>query len=341
MPMERLERVSYNVGKVVINLACVCFFFGAGTAGAAEQESGFTDVDSAHWGYEAITWAKEQGIVDGYPDGTFKPDQSVGQTEFLAMLIRSYQPKDFSDQSSDGDWRTPYIQYGFKMGWAGSYITPPSSKLSGTVKPEISEPRMYVAKLITNASGRNYDFEDSIQYLLDSGLAEGKTDKTAAGFQGNDLLTRAEAVTFIKNVKSKLDMLYPSPTSSHAYDPKTTKLSPFEVFPLDVKHPDEFTSFSDITFKTPSAGYNLIHEPTYTITGSAQKAVGENLNVSIEFWDSGVFVPVKNLKATMTNRELKTPIELPKKGVYRISLFSKQEKIAEDILFATFYVEWN
>lgn len=94
-------------------------------------------------------------------------------------------------------------------------------KLSQTPEPEIFMPRKYAAKLIANASGRNYDFDDSIQYLLDSGLSEGKTDPTVPGFRGDDLLTRAEAVTFIQHVRSKLDSLYPSSESIHEYDPAT------------------------------------------------------------------------------------------------------------------------
>ncbi|MCM3271034.1 S-layer homology domain-containing protein [Paenibacillus elgii] len=223
--------------------------------GASANGSEFKDVSPDQWGYETISWARENGIVDGYPDGTFKPEQSVGQTEFLAMLIRAYKPKGFSEQSSDNDWRTPYIQYGFKMGWGASYITPPASKLSSFPKPEFPEPRMYVAKLITNASGRSYGFDDSIRFLLDSGLSNGKTDNTVSGFQGNELLTPAEAVTFIKNVKSKLEMLYPAPERREtAYDLKTLTLSPFEAFPLNVEQPGEYGPFSYINLITPSLG---------------------------------------------------------------------------------------
>ncbi|WP_051775169.1 S-layer homology domain-containing protein [Paenibacillus tyrfis] len=309
--------------------------------GASANESGFKDVTPDHWGYETISWAKENGIVDGYPDGTFKPEQSVGQTEFLAMLIRAYKPKGFSEQSSDSDWRTPYIQYGFKMGWAGSYITPPASKLSSFPKPEISEPRMYVAKLITNASGRSYDFDDSIRFLLDSGLSNGKTDNTVSGFQGNELLTRAEAVTFIKNVKSKLDMLYPAPEFITTYDPKTLTLSPFEAFPLFVQQPVIYGDYSHITLAIPSSGYNLIHDPSYTISGTVQKAVGEELTTSVEYWDKGEFISETSLKTPITKGDFKTTIELPKQGIFRIVIYSKQEKATPNTSLTKFYVEYK
>ncbi|GLI08977.1 hypothetical protein YDYSG_50090 [Paenibacillus tyrfis] len=310
-------------------------------AGVSANGSEFKDVSPDHWGYETISWAKESGIVDGYPDGTFKPEQSVGQTEFLAMLIRAYKPKGFSEQSSDNDWRTPYIQYGFKMGWGASYITPPASKLSSFPKPEISEPRMYVAKLITNASGRSYDFDDSIRFLLDSGLSNGKTDNTVSGFQGNELLTRAEAVTFIKNVKSKLDMLYPAPEFITTYDPKTLTLSPLEAFPLNVEQPVIYGDYSHIILTTPSSGYNLIHDPSYTISGTVEKAVGEELNLTVEYWDNGEFISEKSLKTPITKGDFKTTIELPKQGIFRIVIYSKQEKATPNKALTKFYVEYK
>jgi hypothetical protein len=328
--------------NVMIGLSCALILFsGIGLAGAAPQESDFQDVTADHWGYEAIQWAKEHGIVDGYPDGTFKPDRSIGQTEFLAMLIRAYQPKDFSEHSTDGNWKTPYFRYSIKMGWSGSYITPPASKLSQLPSSDIFMPRMYVAKLIANASGRNYDFNDSIQYLLDSGLSEGKTDRTVEGFQGHDLLTRAEAVTFIQHVRSKLDALYPAPDSIHEYDPATVHLSPFEVFPLQVVKPEEYVSFSSLTLENPSQGYSLIHLPTYTIKGTVQKAVGDHLTIGIEYWDSGVFTSVNSLNVPMTAGPFNAQVELPKPGIYRICLYSKQEKIEEDKRITTFYLEYR
>lgn len=310
----------------------------------AQDNELFQDVNEEHWGYESILWAKDQGIVDGYPDGTFKPDAPVGQTEFLAMLIRAYNPKDFLNQQGDDDWRTPYKQYAFKMGWGGSYIVPPSSKLSSSNDPEINIPRMYVAKLITNVNGRSYSFKDSIRFLLDSGISEGKTDNSVEGFQGYDLLTRAEAVKFIRHVKTKLDYLYPSPALlDHPYDPNTLKLSPIEAAPLDINHhPDEqMADFTQLDLEHPSSGYTLTHKPSYTVTGTVRKAIGDDLAIEVERWDSGAFVPVSSLRASMKDGKVNQTIELPTLGIYRISLYSQQVKSEQEIALTSFYIEYR
>lgn len=40
-----------------------------------------------HWAREDIDWCIERGLLTGYPDGSFKPDQSVNRAE-MAVIIR-------------------------------------------------------------------------------------------------------------------------------------------------------------------------------------------------------------------------------------------------------------
>ncbi|MFJ6267866.1 S-layer homology domain-containing protein [Lysinibacillus xylanilyticus] len=48
----------------------------------------FTDIEK-NWAKEFILKAAELGIMNGYPDGTFKPDQSVTRAQAASMLVRS------------------------------------------------------------------------------------------------------------------------------------------------------------------------------------------------------------------------------------------------------------
>lgn len=50
------------------------------------EEDRFTDVKSNAWYYQAVTWAAQQSIVNGYPDGTFRPNRAITRQEFAAML---------------------------------------------------------------------------------------------------------------------------------------------------------------------------------------------------------------------------------------------------------------
>ena len=65
----------------------------------------FPDVSDSHWAASQIKILSEQGVIVGYPDGTFRPDENVTRAEFAAMAIRALgqqhtkvaQPVHFSD----------------------------------------------------------------------------------------------------------------------------------------------------------------------------------------------------------------------------------------------------
>lgn len=65
----------------------------------------FPDVSDTYWAAPQIKLLSEQGVIVGYPDGTFKPDADVTRAEFAAMAIRALgqqhtkvaQPINFSD----------------------------------------------------------------------------------------------------------------------------------------------------------------------------------------------------------------------------------------------------
>jgi hypothetical protein len=63
---------------------------------AAANALKFKDVPSTHWAYASIIQAAEKGYVKGFPDGTFRPNDSVTAAQFISMLILSLTEKDES-----------------------------------------------------------------------------------------------------------------------------------------------------------------------------------------------------------------------------------------------------
>ena len=48
----------------------------------------FSDVDINSWYGGAVVWAAENGIVDGYPNGTFQPDRKITREELVTIFYR-------------------------------------------------------------------------------------------------------------------------------------------------------------------------------------------------------------------------------------------------------------
>ncbi len=94
----------------------------------------FSDVDEKAIYVDAVSALNQLGIINGYPDGTFKPEQNVTRAEFTAMLMRtmgygnigttSAEALPFTDISADDSdisWAIPNIVTAYGMGIINGY----------------------------------------------------------------------------------------------------------------------------------------------------------------------------------------------------------------------------
>ena len=82
-----------------------------GISGAMAQT--FSDLPSSHWAYEAVEYLYENGVVVGYPDGTYKADNNVIRAEFCSMVVSALRLREKSIDSirnfkDDEDWYWAY-----------------------------------------------------------------------------------------------------------------------------------------------------------------------------------------------------------------------------------------
>lgn len=79
---------------------------------AAKGTASFTDIAEGQWYTDAVNWAAEQGVVNGYPDGTFRPEAPITRQEMATMLYRLAKAEkveedklaSFPDAASVADW---------------------------------------------------------------------------------------------------------------------------------------------------------------------------------------------------------------------------------------------
>lgn len=64
----------------------------------------FSDVSSSSWYYSYVTYAAAMGYVDGYSDGTFKPNQTITRAEAVVILMHVADQHDYSFDEGDIDF---------------------------------------------------------------------------------------------------------------------------------------------------------------------------------------------------------------------------------------------
>ena len=82
-PTQR-ERIEDFLG-VKMNNKFICTSAMIIASAAASYAAAFNDIPASHWAYEAVNQMAEKGIIQGFPDGTFKGKQNVTRYQ-LAMI---------------------------------------------------------------------------------------------------------------------------------------------------------------------------------------------------------------------------------------------------------------
>lgn len=109
----------------------------------------FSDMDAAHWAYESVMTLKNKNIINGYEDGSFRPEGVVTRAEFIkmAVLALGLEPTDgeavFSDVS-ESDWYYEAVTIGAQSGIITGYP-------DGTFRPDAIVTREEMAVMLHRA----------------------------------------------------------------------------------------------------------------------------------------------------------------------------------------------
>lgn len=90
--------------------------------GSANTSGSFSDVADGAWYADAVNWAAENGIVNGYEDGTFRPDTPLTREQMAAFLYNyaAYKGYDvsatndlaqFSDAAQVSSWAADVVKW--------------------------------------------------------------------------------------------------------------------------------------------------------------------------------------------------------------------------------------
>ena len=196
--------------KVFLIALTVCIILGMTSVAFA---AGLSDLNG-HWAKNQIESWVNQGLAKGYPDATFKPDNSITRAEFITLVNRVVGSTQngqvaFSDVTSS-DWF--YQEIAKTTGYINGYE-------DGTFRPYKQISRQEVAVIIGRLAklypSSNMDelnnFADAesipewsrgaINSVIAKGYMVGYPDQT---FRPTQSITRAESIVVLNRIKEAL-----------------------------------------------------------------------------------------------------------------------------------------
>lgn len=174
----------------------------------------FHDVPTSYWAFSYIGEMNVRGVLSGYPNGYFYPENYVTRAEFAKIMtvasglpLNKYGENVYADVSLN-DWYYPYVltaQYylcGYNMN-GGIYYLPDTNALREDIAVALVKLKGYdttgydesiLKAMFTDYQSISDDAKPYVATALEKGLISGYEDNT---FRGQDSITRAEAATLL------------------------------------------------------------------------------------------------------------------------------------------------
>ena len=119
------------------------------------EELSFPDVGPDHPNAAAIRWAKHQGVINGYTDGTFRPDAPITREEIAVLLWGDRERQaasseaPYADREDVGGWARPAVDWAY-----GAKIMVGSA--DGAFHPQSNTTRAEGATIVMNYAQTYY-----------------------------------------------------------------------------------------------------------------------------------------------------------------------------------------
>lgn len=121
----------------------------------------FTDVNGSAWYANTVATLSNAGILAGYPDGSFRPNDPITRAEFAAIATRfdDLAAADSTFTDIDGHWAEDAINAAYGAGWVGGYP-------DGTFRPNNNITRAEVMSLVNRVLDREVDEDGMLDDML-------------------------------------------------------------------------------------------------------------------------------------------------------------------------------
>ncbi|NLY19834.1 MAG: hypothetical protein GXZ08_00910 [Tissierellia bacterium] len=117
-------------------------------------ETDYSDVNATDWYAKHISYVSDKGLMEGYEDGTFRPEEKITRAEYATVVARfqKLEQVETSFEDSKDHWASGYIGAVYNNGWITGYP-------DGTFKPTANISREEVATMTNKMLDRRVDAE--------------------------------------------------------------------------------------------------------------------------------------------------------------------------------------
>jgi len=158
-----------------------------------------------HWANAAILAMTAKGVVNGYQDGSFKPDQSITRAEFATMLAKAFNLSSSGNKVFDdtaGHWAQGYIAAASDAGILSGSIDNQFNPDELMTREQMAVMIVKAAKAATSSETISFKDKDSISSWAQDAVASAIAAELMSGcpdqtFGPQDNTTRAEAASVL------------------------------------------------------------------------------------------------------------------------------------------------
>ncbi len=169
------------------------FVLTLGTVTIVNADRSFSDLLTNHWAYSYVQTLVGDGTINGYQDGTFRPNSNVTRAEFVKMIGMTDKSFDTPFEDISGHWAYDYIMYS-DMDVEGTKFNPDVAITRDDVIrllwKRAGSPKAYAPGVITNQSAK----PEAAAWAYAYGIMTGDDGVT---MRLSDGVTRAEAAALI------------------------------------------------------------------------------------------------------------------------------------------------
>lgn len=297
----------------------------------------FDDMDKTHWAYNYVNQLENDGVVVGYPDGNYRPEQFVTRAEFATMVVKALKQSNYqvSETTSFSDVDEGF--WGYDNIQRAVYLDVMKGLPNGTFLPQDHVSKAQAIAIVVSSLKTDDMTESEAKSVLNQSYSDVENVESWAlipagkaknmglivdvpGFEGklalNENATRAELAAYLSNMiewtkripnekieetmKRRADDGYV--VQGVQYNGKYAIIPKGTLLPVAMNQ-----KVSTQTFKNTQelGGYlpqNIISEDYYLLLDVNSQIYGQSLQVK------RAWLFIRNGKLVIETRNIRTPI---------------------------------